>query len=89
MVVDGFCFPEISFDSGVPQGEFYITMPRNATPCPPLKGRTHFFIRLMVMSYPLSKPTPILGCLCLRACLSRLIIDKISQNDGSNLGFIY
>ena len=23
MVVDGFCFPEISFDSGVPQSELF------------------------------------------------------------------
>ena len=70
----------------------YISMPKNATSCPPLRGKTHTFISLMVMFYPLSKPALILYCI-IEVLLSEDLpfsayIGKVSQKANSKLGFL-
>ena len=144
VVVDGFCSPEISVDSGVPQGsvivpilflifindltqqvkshchlfaddrslyreisclqdpialqqelragqmpEVYISMPRNATLCPPLNGKTHILISLMAMFYRLEiKTSPYLWVLLSEDLSFSAHIGKESQKASSNLCFI-
>ena len=59
MVVHGFCFPEISFDSGVPQGEFY-----NAKKCYTMsttKGKDPYFYSFNGHVVSSVKTNPYLG----------------------------